>query len=128
MRANVFRCSPNNGLSPRLRHVRFVPIVLQKSQKPQLLNSRQRTKQATISANPLPESPVSFACGDVVPHIVVQSPRPCLGEFETHAAKRLLQHYLPIAEVADAVAALLRKSCFAEAVDINRFPQQSTNS
>ena len=35
---------------------------------------------------------------------------------------------VPIAEVADAVAALLRKSCFAEAVDINRFPQQSTNS
>jgi hypothetical protein len=29
----------------------------------------------------------------VVPHIVVQSPRPRLGEFETHAAKRLLQHY-----------------------------------
>jgi hypothetical protein len=38
---------------------------------------------------------VSLALGDVAPHIVVQSPRPRLGEFETHAAKRLLQHYLP---------------------------------
>jgi hypothetical protein len=47
------------------------------------------------AAKPLPESPVSLACGDVVPHIVVQSPRPRLGEFETHPAKRLLQHYLP---------------------------------
>jgi hypothetical protein len=42
-----------------------------------------------------------LACGDVVPHIVVQSPRPRLGEFETHAAKRLLQHYLPNPDVAD---------------------------
>src|SRR6266404_4609409 len=48
------------------------------------------------AANPLPESPASLACGDVVPHIVVQSPRPRLGAFETHAAKRLLQHYLPL--------------------------------
>jgi hypothetical protein len=46
---------------------------------------------------------VSLACGDVVPHIVVQSPRPRLGEFETHAAKRLLQHYLPQADSARAV-------------------------
>jgi hypothetical protein len=29
----------------------------------------------------------------VVPHIVVQSPRPRLGEFESHAAKSLLQQY-----------------------------------
>src|SRR5258705_1259014 len=68
-------------------------------QKPQLLNSRQRRnkRQSPLdrAANPLPESPVSLACGDVVPPIVVQSPRPSLGEFETHAAKRLLQHYLP---------------------------------
>jgi hypothetical protein len=40
------------------------PIVLQKSQKPQLLNSRQRTP-LDRAANPLPESPVSLACGDV---------------------------------------------------------------
>jgi hypothetical protein len=48
-----------------------VPIVLQKSQKLQLLNSRQeRNKRQSPfdrAANPLPESPVSLACGDVVP-------------------------------------------------------------
>src|SRR5258705_1126700 len=73
-------------------------------QKPQLLNSRQRRNKRKSpldrAANPLPESPVSLACGDGVPHIVIQSPRPRLGEFETLAAKRLLQHYLPLAEVA----------------------------
>jgi hypothetical protein len=37
---------------------------------------------------------VSLAHGDVVPHAVIQSPRLRLGEFETHAAKRLLQQYL----------------------------------
>jgi hypothetical protein len=31
--------------------------------------------------------------GDVVPHIIIQSSRLRPGEFQTHAAKGLLQHY-----------------------------------
>src|SRR5258705_5230616 len=66
-----------------------------------MLAKERNKRQSPLdrAANPLPESPVSLACGDVVPHIVVQSPRPRLGEFETHAAKRLLQHYLPRVDV-----------------------------
>src|SRR6266436_3101128 len=47
------------------------------------------------ASNPLPESPVSLTYGGVVPHIIIRSSRLRLGEFESHAAKRLLQHYLP---------------------------------
>jgi len=35
----------------------------------------------------------------VVPHIIIQSSRLRLGEFETHPAKRVLQHNLPGAEM-----------------------------
>jgi hypothetical protein len=34
---------------------------------------------------------VSLSHGGVVPHIIIQSSRLRLGEFESHAAKRLLQ-------------------------------------
>ena len=36
---------------------------------------------------------MSLAHDDVVPHIIIQSSRLRLGEFETHAAKGVLQHY-----------------------------------
>jgi hypothetical protein len=35
---------------------------------------------------------VSLTHDDVVPHIIIQSSRLRLGEFETHPAKRVLQH------------------------------------
>jgi hypothetical protein len=39
---------PTTDIAKILRHVRFVPILLQKSQKAERLISRQITKQATI--------------------------------------------------------------------------------
>src|SRR6266404_8684498 len=68
-----------------------------------ILAKERNKRQSPLdrAANPLPDSPVSLACGDVVPHIVVQSPRPRLGKFETHAAKRLLQHYRRKADVGE---------------------------
>src|SRR5216683_420805 len=80
-------------------------IVLQNSQNAERLIFREKTKQATIAdqcaSNPLPESPVSLTHGGVVPHIIIRSSRLRLGEFESHAAKRLLQHYLPKANLAE---------------------------
>jgi hypothetical protein len=71
--------------------VRFVPIVLQKSQKTQRHIFRQgRDKQKfpiNASSNPLPESPVSLSHGRVVPHVIIRSSHLWLGEFESHAAK-----------------------------------------
>src|ERR1700704_5609606 len=69
-------------------------------------SAERRNKQpAPINAasNPLAESPVSLAHGGVVPHIIIRSSRLRLGEFESPAEKRLLQHYLPIADVERAL-------------------------
>jgi hypothetical protein len=44
---------------------------------------------------------VSLAHDDVVPHIIIQSSRLRSGEFETHTAKGLLQHYLPQPDILD---------------------------
>ncbi len=41
----------------------------------------------------LPKSRVSSSLDDVVPHIIVRSPRLKLGRFVFGDAKRLLQHY-----------------------------------
>jgi hypothetical protein len=49
--------------------------------------------------NPLPESPVSLADGGVVPHMIIRSSPLRLGEFGSHAAKRLLQHYRREADI-----------------------------
>jgi hypothetical protein len=76
--------------------VRNWQILLQKSQKARRLISRQRTKQATIAdgaSNALPESSVSLALGDVVPHIIIQSLHLRVREFESNLAKGLLQQY-----------------------------------
>jgi hypothetical protein len=56
---------------------------------------RRNKRQSPINAgsNPLPESPVSLARGGVAPYMIIRSSRLRLGEFEPHAAKRLLQHY-----------------------------------
>jgi hypothetical protein len=45
------------------------------------------------ASNAPPESPVSFAPGDVVPHVVIQSLHLRVVEFESHLAKRLLQQH-----------------------------------
>jgi hypothetical protein len=77
-------------------HVRYWQIVLQNSQNAERRIFREKTKQATITdagSNPLPESPVSLARGGVAPYMIIRSSRLRLGEFEPHAAKRLLQHY-----------------------------------
>jgi hypothetical protein len=43
---------------------------------------------------------VSLAHDDVVPHIIIQSSRLRPGEFETHTAKGLLQHYRHFSDMA----------------------------
>jgi hypothetical protein len=73
--------------------------MLQKSQKALRLIFRQRTKQAIVADQCGLEPATGIACelahGGVVSHIIFQSPRLRLGEFESHPAKRLLQQYLP---------------------------------
>jgi hypothetical protein len=46
---------------------------------------------------------VSFAHSNVVPHIAIPSSRLRLAEFETVAAKRLLQHYRHKADMLNAL-------------------------
>jgi hypothetical protein len=72
--------------------------------------------------------PVSDIDTVVVDSLKALDPKRPIREADIAQRGRHVRFVQPIAEVADAVAALLRKSCFAEAVDINRFPQQSTNS
>ncbi len=67
----------------------------------------------------LPESPVSLALDDVVPHIIVQSLRLRVGEFESHLAKRLLQQYRRKAVVSQANRKQLRWTVHC---DLNRLP------
>jgi hypothetical protein len=76
---------------------------LQKSRKVLRLNFRQKTKQATI-ADQCSLKPVSGIAGEFgarrrSPHIIIRSSRLRLGEFESPAEKRLLQHYPPKAAV-----------------------------
>jgi hypothetical protein len=65
-------------------------------------SAKERNKrQSPINraSNALPESHVSLALGDVVPHIIIQSLRVRVGEFESRLAKRLLQQYPPEAVI-----------------------------
>ena len=62
----------------------------------------KRQSPINTASNALPESPVSLALGDVVPHIIIQSLHLRGGEFESHLAKRLLQQYLPNPDITDA--------------------------
>src|SRR4030081_3367592 len=55
----------------------------------------ERESPINTASNPLRESPVSLARGDLSPHIIIQSPRLRGGEFESHLQKRLLQQYRP---------------------------------
>src|ERR1700716_687936 len=62
----------------------------------------ERESPINTASNPLRESPVSLARGDLSPHIIIQSPRLRGGEFESHLQKRLLQQYRPIAEILES--------------------------
>jgi hypothetical protein len=67
--------------------------VLQKSQKAlrRISHQGQNKRQLPINeaSNPLSESPASLSRGKAVPHIVIRSSGLRLGEFESHAVKRL---------------------------------------
>src|SRR6201998_2501254 len=60
----------------------------------QFLAEKRNKRQSPVdrASNPIPESPTSLARCGVVPHVVIQSSHLRLGEFESHAAKGLLQH------------------------------------
>src|SRR6266404_3544296 len=68
----------------------------------QFLAKERNERQSPINtaSNPLRESPVSLARGDLSPHIIIQSPRLRGGEFESHLQKRLLQQYPPTPDLA----------------------------
>jgi hypothetical protein len=72
-------------------------IVFQKSQKAhgEFYAKGQSKRELPINAasKPFPESPVSLPHGGEVPHIIFRYSRLRLGNLESHAAKRLLQHY-----------------------------------
>src|SRR3981189_1526271 len=68
----------------------------------------ERESPINTASNPLRESPVSLARGDLSPHILIQAPRPRGGEFESHLQKRLLQQYL---HKADVTAPLVNVRC-----------------
>jgi len=64
------------------RQVRKVPIVLQKSQNALRLVFRQKTKQATIADRcVLKRATDEFIAIDVVPHMIIRSPRLEAGKF-----------------------------------------------
>jgi hypothetical protein len=52
-----------------------------------------------VASGSLPKSPVSLSPGDEVPHMFTRKPRLQLEKFAINAAKRLLQHNLPQADI-----------------------------
>ena len=61
----------------------------------------------------LPRPPVSLSSGDEVPHIFTRKSRLQPGEFSITSAKRLLQQYLPEADIADRQPPRLRETPLA---------------
>src|SRR5215813_8826700 len=55
-----------------------------------------------VASITLPRSPVSLSSGDEVPHIFTRKSRLQSGEFLISSAKRLLQQYLPGADICSA--------------------------
>src|SRR3979411_2205149 len=91
----------------------------------QFLAKERNERQSPINtaSNPLRESPVSLARGDLFPHIIIQSPRLRGGEFESHLQKRLLQQERHLADVGVFANAhfepiLLKKSKIESAAGI----------
>ena len=53
-----------------------------------------------VASGSLPKSPVSLSPGDEVPHMFTRKRRLQLEKFAINGAKRLLQHNLPISDIA----------------------------
>jgi hypothetical protein len=66
---------------------------------PAIRRSDRRPPICVVSIT-LPRSPVSLSSGDEVPHIFTRKSRLQPGEFLITSAKRLLQHNLPITDIA----------------------------
>src|SRR6476659_11088533 len=60
----------------------------------------KRQSPVNAASGPLSESPVSLEPDSVVPHVIIRSSRLWLQEFESRAAKRLLQHYRHFSDMA----------------------------
>src|SRR6476620_1184502 len=52
-----------------------------------------------VASRPLPKSPVSSSLDNVVPQMIIRSPRVRPGKFVFGEAKRVLQQYLPTADI-----------------------------
>src|SRR5216683_1071894 len=61
-----------------------------------------------VASRPLPKSPVSSSLDNVVPQMIIRSPRVRPGKFAFGEAKRLLQHYLPLGDIAQIIRSLRR--------------------
>ena len=63
--------------------------------------NRPKKQQSLVGvpSGSLPRSPVSFSFSKVSLQIIIRSPHPRLGKFVFSDPKRVLQHYLPTAEV-----------------------------
>src|SRR5438876_8959915 len=69
---------------------------------PAIRRSDRRPPICVVSIT-LPRSPVSLSSGDEVPHIFTRKSRLQPGEFLITSAKRLLQQYLPWADIPSYV-------------------------
>src|SRR5258708_9214133 len=56
-----------------------------------------------VASIALPKSPVNSSSGDEVPNIFTRKSRLQRGEFLITSAKRLLQQYLPLADIANTL-------------------------
>src|SRR6478736_10357149 len=71
-----------------------------------------------VASRPLPKSPVSSSLDNVVPHLIIRSPRVRPGKFVFSDAKRLLQQYLPEADITSlhSITSSARASSVGEMV------------
>src|ERR1700680_4018802 len=81
----------------------------------QFLGNRPNKPQSPndVASRPLPMSRVSSSLDDVVPQMIIRSPRVRPGKFLFSDAKRLLQHNLGKADIAVA-RAQVRKLPFSD--------------
>src|ERR1700680_4431048 len=70
----------------------------------QFLGNRPNKPQSPndVASRPLPKSPVSSSRNDVVPQMIIRSPRVRPGKFLFSDAKRLLQRYRHLGTLSDA--------------------------
>jgi hypothetical protein len=91
------------GIHQRGGYVSFVPILLQNSQNAVRSISRKWTKRAAIAdrchLQAITEVACEFIAEHVVPQMIIRSPRVQPGKTVLADAKRLLQQYLPTADM-----------------------------